>query len=61
MIEKTFFDPTLRFIEFKVTILNDTVFITKINKLNNEHSSIEVPHEVFEKIIELLEEVDSDG
>ena len=59
---KTFKSDLVNYIEYKVSILDETVVITQRNNLSGRFKSVEISRTVFEKIIEFYRsEVDNDG
>jgi len=59
---KTFKSDLVNYIEYKVSILDETVIITQRNNLSGRFESVEISRTVFEKIIEFYRsEVDNDG
>jgi len=57
---KTFKSDLVNYIEYKVSILDETVIITEKSNLSGRFTSVEISRTVFEKIIEFFKEVDSD-
>ena len=61
---KTFQSDLISYIEYEVSILDETVIITQRSNLSNEFKSIEISRTVFEEIIGFYnraKEVDFDG
>ena len=58
---KTFKSDLVNYIEYKVSILDETVIITEKSNLSGRFKSVEISRTVFEKIIEFFKGVGSDS